>query len=131
MTEPKNLPDLPTILVGGKEWPIPLMAPKQNRVIIPVIAKIGGAVSTGNVSQEAMDSMLNVIYVGMTRAHPELTREEFDEMELPMEDQMNAFGVVSLQTGMLAKADRSAKLEEIKAGKTKAGDGESPQTGTE
>lgn len=132
MTELNTTPDskllqdksIPTIKVGGLEWPVPFLAPRQNRVIVPGLMKLGENLDVRQMNQEQYDTVVSFVYIAMTRAHPALTKEEFDDMAFPLEDMMQALQTIGLQTGMLKK---SVGSEQPETGEAKAGES---QTGT-
>lgn len=125
----------PTVSLAGFEWPIPLMAPRQNRVIIPEILSIAPKVAKfapilqgqtldleesiaimSAMDTSLLDSITNIVYTALTRAHPMLTREEFDEWPLPLSEQLKAIDVIAKQTGMMKqKAAGADPLGEAKA----------------
>jgi hypothetical protein len=147
----------PTISLAGKDWPIPLLAPRQNRIVVPAVSKItrrmreigteklaeldaesrqilldscdddlvarlgaDGAVrqrlwqitdfSKALVEQmepDFFDLLDEAAYWALTRAHPSLTRAEFDDMPIGTIELIDAIGNIAQQTGMMRKVDPS------------------------
>lgn len=133
MTEPNaQLLDgsCPSVHLAGKDWPIPLLAPRQNVVIVPLVLalmpKLVKAVRAGLsvdglasiLDAEGYQTLIRVVYTALTRAHKELTLAEFEDMPIASLELLDAFYVVSQQTGVL----KAATPGEAQAG--------TPQTGT-
>jgi hypothetical protein len=106
MTEPNRMmladKEIPTIDIDGRKWPIPRLAIKQLKVVVPMLMarlpqmRNGGAV--GNLTAEAMDDLFTIVYTGLTRAHPAMTRDEFDNMIMSFDEMLAAVVVVQQQT---------------------------------
>lgn len=126
MTEPNTSPDLqdcPKIRIGGKDWPVPLFAPRQNRKIIPGLMRLRGLKDSPDLSEEQYDDLLGLVYLALTRAHPSLKLEEMMDWPIPGYELMAAFPIIALQTGMVkSKAPGEA---------VKPGEAQSLPTGTE
>lgn len=118
----------PTISWAGKEWPVPLLAPKQNRQVIPAAMRSRASITKVIGGQEPLtteeyDDLSLIVFYGLKRAHPNLTRDQFDDTPLSIRDLMVAVTVVSQQTGIMKKEDGSAAVGEDIVAKP-------PQTGT-
>lgn len=113
MTEPADYDEkaTPTIALGGKKWPIPELAPRQLRHIRRALLDMNrrfnaaGKDDKGSVLVELTDveyvSLLcDPIYWALTRAHPTMTREEFDDMKLSDTDLALAWFTVRNQSGI-------------------------------
>jgi hypothetical protein len=140
----------PCVMLAGKEWPIPLLAPRQNRVVVPGVTKItrrmreiaeqnyaslgdderqrlieaiGSETELRNrlwkvtdfsfeiiqrLEPEFFDTIADALYCALTRAHPQLTRQAFDDMPIGMAEMVDAMGIVAQQTGMMRKVEPSA-----------------------
>ena len=126
----------PTIKWNGKDYPIPLLAPRQNRVVMPALLRLRGVMKQmeglrslqtfdGETMTEAQfDDLTNVVFMGLKRAHPDIRKDAFDEVPCSMVDMIMAMVVVSQQAmGMKPGQkgdDNSADLGE---------DVQKPQTG--
>lgn len=134
----------PTIQLGKVLWPIPLMAIKQNRVIVTRLLKLlpsfGGITPDTNLKDPEVQKQLIrvisgldetafadlelVVFTALTRAHPKLTKAQFDDMEAAATDLFAALPIIIKQCGMFRPAlPGEAEL----MGEAKA---ELPQTGT-
>jgi len=140
----------PCVRLAGQEWPIPLLAPRQNRIVVPAVAKItqrmkaiaeqryssledderqsliaaiGSETDLRNrlwkitdfaveiiqrLEPEFFDTVADALYWALTRAHPQLTRQVFDELPIGMIEMIDAIGTVAQQTGMMRKVEPSA-----------------------
>jgi hypothetical protein len=146
------------IRLAGLDWPIPLLAPRQNRHVVPAVSAITKRMretaeqklaqlgeekkaaflqlaDPDEVSQNGADAVLrqriwaitdfsfemahslepeffdticNALYWALTRAHPQLTRQQFDDMPMGMLEMIDCIGVVAQQTGMMKRVEPSA-----------------------
>jgi hypothetical protein len=114
-------PDVKTIRLAGMDWPVPLLAPRQNRYIIPAILRVtprlmglGADPASGLLSVEDYAAALaidegthleleKIVYTALTRAHPKLTQEQFENMPISTRDMMVAMLTIGEQTGLLQR----------------------------
>lgn len=124
MTEPAEFNPLatPAVRLGDKLWPVPPLAPRQFREMFEDMVAVTDALTDAlPVSPDAKkgsdimdrvallnrptyDKMLNVVYWGLTRAHPDLTQAEFLDMPIDPQQTVMAFLIVRSQTGFYAAA---------------------------
>lgn len=126
--------DVPTVKLAEKEWPIPVLSIRQNRIVVPavlafmpIIARIMKAIASQNENPEwysdiklttpEFDLMSEAIYVSLTKGTPGLARNEFDNMEVTMEEMFAALPMVAKQTGIIKQEAAGA----TQAGEAKAG----------
>jgi hypothetical protein len=150
-TEPNKLlldGSTPTIRLAEKDWPVPLLAPKQNRVVGPAIVRVmdllrklvselyaeltpeqveqfGGEQQTKNrlfqtpllvsrfmvAGAQGFDDLCTAVYHALTRAHPGLTRDEFDNMPVTTLELIQASGIIAQQTGLMQRPAAAAAPE--------------------
>jgi hypothetical protein len=159
MTEPNGILDdgvNPTIVLAGKKWPVPLLGPRQNRIVVPAVSRITkrmrelaeaklsaltaaerqaivaaspDAARLGDdgalrsfvwkttdfgvelltaADTEFLDLLADAAFWALKRAHPQMARDEFDDMPIAMLDMIDAVGTIAQQTGMMRKTDPSA-----------------------
>lgn len=104
--------ETPKIILAGKEWLIPKMAVKQNRVIVPLIINIipifnewaKDKQGTYPKISDRYSELLDITYYALTRGYPELKREEFENMEITFPEVIGAYITIAEQTGIFAKA---------------------------
>lgn len=134
MTEPAEFDEktTPAVQLAGKTWPIPLLAPRQLRVcrrqIIDVteaiapdvvaladdpatIAEAGASTGDKVMSLPNMlwERLMEVVFWGMTRAHPNLKWEEFLDLPITDADMFRAFLVVRKQSGVYTEPKEGAE----------------------
>ncbi len=85
----------PVIAIAGREWPVPALAPRQNRYVIPLLASLPSNIAF-NYAAAA-----DIVFLALTRGHPDLKRADFDEWPLPAWELADAIPVVANQTGMM------------------------------
>ena len=119
-----NPSEPPTIVLAGREWAIPRLAPKQNRIVVPALleliprildarAQADAAGETGHISQLARildtafyDRLGDAVFTALTRAEPGFTRAQFDDMEIDTLELLVAVRVIALQAGLLKQGAR-------------------------
>jgi len=134
----------PTIRLAGKEWPLPRLAIRQQRVVVPAIQRFTAWVRSiqplrskmdklqaeiaalrkaeqpipdesfqeerkladeligayNDMPPMVLDAIIDACYAALTRAHPKITREEFDGMEITVPELMRAITVITEQSGI-------------------------------
>lgn len=147
----------PAIELDGKKWPIPRLAVRQLREVRrPLIdltnritaARVEAATLAGEDPADIADAMIRagsdafadlskddyasllteVVYQGLTRAHPKLAREEFIDMPISDDEMITAWFVVRDQSGVFVKLD---KTEDQPPGEATGANQSPNQTGTE
>jgi hypothetical protein len=120
MTEPASFDaTTPKVLLGGKSWPVPELAIRQLRAVRRPLIDLTEAIaetedaSTGDrvmrLSTAQYEAMCEVVYQGLTRAHPQLTRDEFLDLACGDAEIFLAFLVVRRQSGVYVM--RSSDVE--------------------
>ena len=95
----------PTISIAGREWVVPLLAPRQNRIVVPGLMKLA-MLATADYGL-----LCEIVFAALTRAHPFLSREEFEAWPVPLWELVQSLPVISRQTGMMrTKRDGVAKM---------------------
>jgi hypothetical protein len=134
----------PTIMLAGQAWPIPLLSPKQLRVVLPpllsIIPRIAASYSVIQVTnpetgqQEpksvadmvklselldngGIDSIYTIIFNSLLKGHPKLTKEEFEDMPIGTFEMIDSLMVIGRQTGVMRSASKeeTAKVGEAAA----------------
>ncbi len=121
----------PTIEWDGKQWPIPLLAPRENRIVLPAVMRSRITVQkmtqeNAPMTTEEYDDLTLIVYWGLRRAHPSLTRDQFDDVPISTIDLLRAMTTVARQTGAVAVGEGGAAA----VGEDKAPAPEAPRTGT-
>jgi hypothetical protein len=124
MTEPAEPGAcVPTVTLGGRQWPIPELSIRQlracRRQIIDLTEALSPVVEKGengdarvvtttgervmHLLAEQFDQMCDVVYHGLTRAHPNLSPQEFDALQATDSEIFLAFLVVRRQSGIFVE----------------------------
>lgn len=135
----------PVITLGGKEFSIPLLAARQNRVITPIVIRLiplfesfatAGAKALSSVGEKQYDDLQEIAYIALTRKHPDLNRNAFLDLPININELVSAFDVICRQTGIFVPAGDGAQVQ-VKPkgfdipGEAPAGNQDSQSTGTE
>ena len=111
----------PVITLAGTSWPVPRLAPRQNRIIVPALLRlIPRIVQAREQSLEARegdlaylsrfvdevtyDQLATVAYTALTRANPELMRSDFDDMPIQTLELIASIFIIARQAGLLRPA---------------------------
>lgn len=105
---------VPTVNLAGREWPIPQLSPRQNRIVVPALLEIVPKIirareeGGGDFAQLARyldtatyDRLSDVSFQALTRAHPDLKRAEFDDLPIETVELIVAVNVIARQAGLL------------------------------
>lgn len=146
MTEPAIYPEgTPTVTLAGKVWPVPELAVRQLRHVRRPLIDLTEAITqqtekttdeaTGEVIEKVIKSsgalimalseaqyeqMTDVVFWGLSRAHPDLKKEEFLDWPASELEMLNAFFAVRSQSGVFMKAAAAAAPKEGEPGEAKA-----------
>ncbi|MET4238623.1 hypothetical protein ABIB07_001841 [Bradyrhizobium sp. RT10b] len=110
---PLELEGLPKITLAGKDFPIALLAPRQNRIVIPKLIALMQGFTDGhkadvlnpmNLTTQQYDDLCDVVWVAVTRATPTLTKEAFLDMPIDLLELIAAMDVVAKQCGVMKRA---------------------------
>jgi hypothetical protein len=93
----------PVILLAGREWPVPLFAPRQNRIVLP------GLLALGDAPADQYRTLCDIVFAALTRAHPQLRRWEFEDWPVATYEMLDALPVIARQTGFLERKPRTAR----------------------
>ncbi|HLY04272.1 MAG TPA: hypothetical protein VKR31_00845 [Rhizomicrobium sp.] len=91
----------PCITIAGQEWPIPPLAPRQNRHVVAALMRMGGDFFAH------YGDLVDAVFFALTRAHPDLARSEFEEWPIPVYELTAALPVITKQTGWLKPGKNS------------------------
>jgi hypothetical protein len=115
--DPKlNCAGAPTVTLGGEELFIPVLALRQARIVVPGIMKllprlnqiqqeIAGRNQAGALlAFEDVDLMIDVVHAALTRAYPQMTRDDLLDREATLAQLVVSISVIARQTGLFAPA---------------------------
>ena len=123
----------PTLNWNGKQYPVPLLAPKQQRHVIPALMRSRNAIlklaqRTGEPLTEAeYDDLLSCVYWGLKRAHPDLVFASFEDVPVELVELGPMIEVIAKQTGMFKKASEVGNSAAVGEAQTVT----NPPTGTQ
>jgi hypothetical protein len=109
------------ITLAGKQWPIPRLALKQWRIVMPNIFKLFGElgpmfesamkarsattapevlIKQFNLTSAQIDLLGDTVLVSLHRAHKGITVDQFQDMEISLEELLAAIPIIMEQTGL-------------------------------
>src|SRR5215469_16216778 len=111
----------PMICLAGREWPVPRLAPKQNRIIVPLLLRLIPRILKAReeafaarendlaylgrfIDEATYDELATAAFAALTRAHPDLKRTEFDDMAIETLELLGAVSTIARQAGLLRPA---------------------------
>ncbi len=113
-----DINDALTIQLGGKEWLIPMLAAKQNKIIDPLILSLlpifsewqnDKAVALSKLGAEQYEDLQEIAFVAIGRAEPNLKHEQFLDLPITLPELINAFSIIAQQTGVFQKVTTEEK----------------------
>jgi hypothetical protein len=87
-----------SVRLGGREWTIAPLSLRQILAIADFVPKLSG-ITAETMSGERLAPLAEVLWHGLRRAHPQLTREEFYELPITIAELVAALPVVIEQAG--------------------------------
>ncbi len=108
--------DAPCVSLGGKFWPIPVLAAKQNKIIDPLILSLlpifacwqtDKTAALATLGQVQYDALLEIAFQAVRYAHQDISREQF--LDLP--ELIAAFSIIAQQTGVFAKTESEKQAD--------------------
>jgi hypothetical protein len=128
--------DAPKVSLGGREWPVPVLAAKQNRVIDPLILSLlpvfklwqtDRASALAKITGSEYDKLLDICLHAIRRANPDLTKDQFLDLSITLPELVAAFPVIAQQTGIFKRGEPG---EATAAESRPTGTGLSPMSAT-
>jgi hypothetical protein len=86
------------VRLGGCDWLIAPLSLRQILAIADYVPKLS-AIGMDNLSGERLAPLAEVLWHGLRRAHPQLTREEFFDLPITIAELVAALPVVIEQAG--------------------------------
>lgn len=109
-----ELSEAPKIMLGKKQWPVPEMAARQLIHLVPAMMR-ASKIAFDDLSEEDMRLLYDVTYIALTRAHPNLTREEFENLPVTFDQLVVAIPIIAKQAGMQMEVGPQATAGEAQA----------------
>jgi hypothetical protein len=109
----------PTITLAGREWPLPKLATRQNRIVVPallqLVPKILSARDAADKAGEkgsfaalaryldtgCYDTLASLVFAALTRASPQLARDAFDDMAIDTFELLAAVVPIARAAGLV------------------------------
>jgi hypothetical protein len=124
-TDPKiDCAKAPVAALGGQEFFIPLLSLRQARVVVPGLLKLlprlnaiqarigaGDSLAAAQMEQDDFDLMIDVVHAGLSRAHPDFTRDDLLDLEAGFVDLAGALAIIARQTGLFTPVENSTPGE--------------------
>jgi hypothetical protein len=87
-----------TVHLGGRDWLIAPLSLRQILAIADYVPKLS-AIGTESLSGERLLPLAEVLWQGLRRAHPKLSRDEFFDLPITIAELVAALPVVIEQAG--------------------------------
>ncbi len=99
-------PGCPIITLAGREWFVPVLAMRQNRIVVPALMRllpVLGAIESSPtaLSADALESLITIAHAALTRAYPSLTMEDFLDLTISPLELIAAINIIGRQAGAL------------------------------
>lgn len=112
------------ITLAGREFFVPFLALRQARIVVPGLLKLmprfnaiqarvadGEALGVALLERDDVELMIDVVHAGLTRAYPELSRDDVLDLDAGFSELIAALAVIAKQTGLFAAAESAAPGE--------------------
>lgn len=99
-------PEVARITLGGVQWPVPKLAIKQLKIIMPLLLPFMSAERSLNAlmfTAKDIDDLATIAHAALSRGHA-ITREEVEDLAASPYDLLGMLLVVAQQTGMMKPA---------------------------
>lgn len=120
------------VRLAGRDFHVAPLSLRQILAIADFVPKLS-AIGVDNLSGEKLAPLAEVLWHGLRRAHPHLTRDEFFDLPITIGELVVALPVVIAQAGgrPLNESDAAAasSLEDAPAGETPAASASTASTG--
>jgi hypothetical protein len=110
----------PVITLGGKPYVVPMLAPKQNRIVVPTMCRLRG-MNPASITTEQYDDLLECAFLAAQRGTPSLNKVEFMDSPISTIELIEAMQVIMQQTGAMRKADASGEAQKAESSQTGIG----------
>jgi hypothetical protein len=131
LAENLDLSGARAVRLGGRDWLIAPLSLRQILAIADFVPKLS-AISAESLSGERLAPLAEVLWHGLRRAHPRLTRDEFFDLPITIAELVAALPVVIEQAGgrRVDAADAAAPGQGgTAAGEILAASASTPSTG--
>lgn len=117
--DPKlNCANAPVVLLGGREFFLPMLALRQARVAVPGLLKLmprlnaiqarigaGDPLGATLLDQADVETMIDVVLAGLSRAYPDFSRDDLLDLEAGFAELIAALAVIARQTGLFSATE--------------------------
>lgn len=86
------------VRLAGREFYIAPLSLRQILAIADYVPKLSG-ITAENMSGDRLTPLAEVLWHGLSRAHPNLTRDEFFDLPIPIGELVDALPIVIEQAG--------------------------------
>ncbi len=93
-----DLSDARQVRLGGRDWFVAPLSLRQILAIADHVPKLS-AIAVDNLAGERLAPLAEVVWHGLRRAHPRLTRDEFFDLPITIAELVAALPVVIEQAG--------------------------------
>lgn len=93
------------VRLGGRDWVLADLAPKQYRKVIPALVALEALRSVGDLDEAKIDRLVEAYYLALTRAYPDLTREEWEEVPVSVVEMIDALPILAQKAGLVPRKD--------------------------
>jgi hypothetical protein len=114
-----------TVRLAGRDFHVAPLSLRQILAIADYVPKLSG-IGTDDISGERLSPLAEVLWHGLRRAHPRLTRDEFFDLPITIAELVAALPTVVEQAGGRRAADATGELPAASASTPSTGARSSP-----
>jgi hypothetical protein len=106
-------PGCPIVTLAGREWSVPMLALRQSRVVLPELIRVIPDLAEFQSNQAAwsednLESIIAIVHGALTRAYPDMTRDEFLDLPISAWELISALPPIIRQTRYFNTAEKAS-----------------------
>ncbi len=101
-----------TVRLAQKDWAVPMLSVRQNKVIDPIILSMLPVFAEWNndkfaalqkIGADHYDRLLEMTFHAIHKASPTLSRDEYQDFSITLPELIAAFPIIAQQTGIFSR----------------------------
>lgn len=109
-----ELAEAPSITLGKKPWKVLELSTRQMIRIVPAMSRLD-KIDFKIITEDQLETLYGIAFVAISRAQPQLTKDQFDDLPITVQEMMAALPVIARQAGLEIPKDGDATSGEAPA----------------
>jgi hypothetical protein len=116
------------LVLGGLDFYVLPMSLRNVLAVADVVPKLSGQMTTATLSAEKLEPMVEVLWRGLLRAHPTLTRDELQDLPISINALVDAIPYILEYMGGKKVETLMGEIEAASGSKISTGSASSPDS---